>query len=155
MMRAMNPRLSPLLLVALATFACSDAKAPPAEVAPADKGAPVLDDVTDAPQGTPASDAAAKPLPMPVPTPTGEAAALTDRIGELSRLLGKVNDAKTAAEAKPRLDELVAEFGNLKSSLGNLAVPPNVTKRLERLLENVEVERVVGETLRQLQNALR
>lgn len=151
----MIPRLLPLLLVALATFACTDAKAPPAEAAPDKTDTPVLDDVTDAPAGTPASDAAAKPLPVPVPSATGPAAAVSERIGELSRLLGKVNDGKTAAEAKARLDELVAEFGNLKSGQPDLGVPPNVTKRLERLLDNVEVERVVGETLRQLQNVLR
>lgn len=155
MMRSMDMRLPSLLLVALSMVAaCSDASGTPAKTTPdPDAGikAPVLDDVT--PDKTAPSDAA-KPLPLPTPPTTGPAVEVTTRIGELGRLLGTIIDRKTAAAAKTRMDELIAEFGNLKVGHPDLGIPANVHKTIERLIDNREVEPVLGESLRQLQLTL-
>ncbi len=156
MMPGMHMRPTCLLVAALAMVACSDAATPTTKATTPDANPattqPVLDDVTD---DTADPAKVAKPLPVPTPVSADPAAPVTQRIGELGRLLGTINDRKTATAAKPGIDELIAEFGNLKVGHPDLGIPPNVTKRIEQLLNNREVEPALGESLRQLQDVLR
>lgn len=75
------------------------------------------------------------------------------KIGELARVLGGVKDKASALLAKPKLEALIAEFGNLKAG-GKLEVPPNVFVAIDSLSRHFEVGPVLGNTLDALRAAL-
>lgn len=75
------------------------------------------------------------------------------KIGELARLLGGIKDKASALLAKPKLEALIAEFGNLKTG-GKLEIPPNVFAALDTLSRNFEVGPVLGGTIDALRAAL-
>ncbi len=75
------------------------------------------------------------------------------KIGELARLLGGVKDKATALLAKPKLETLIAEFGNFKAG-GKLEVPPNVFVAIDDLSRRADIGPVLGNTLDALRAAL-
>lgn len=75
------------------------------------------------------------------------------KIGELARLLGGIKDKASALLAKPKLETLIAEFGNLKAG-GKLEVPPNVFTAIDSLSRHFEIGPVLGNTLDALRAAL-
>lgn len=112
-----------LLLSACGTEQPAPTKPPVPEQVPVSK----TDDVTEP-----------TPAPVEAPAKPAEREEVTNKIGELARLLSKVNDRASAKLARPALEALVSDFANLRTG-GAIVLPNNVKKYMDLLSRNPEV----------------